>query len=248
MVKIRSSRVVTQLVEVAEENITEVKLAFLSLVEHLRQRRAIDKLLREARQARTCAKGAEDLTSVTAVHQVILDVQREFEKAQITTPTRVTLANPMCKSSNGSQSNGFKTSATSRAPEDAKTAFLEDPHQTTPEATDRPASQVLDTSIHLPTPMIMPSANTKSKLKLDLKPDLPAKPVFGTQATVMPVSEASSSPYHTTSPVSTPATSPAPTPPGFPSTPTKSARQTQQSSKTQSTQTGKISLFSLRIL
>ncbi|XP_071542619.1 uncharacterized protein [Panulirus ornatus] len=245
MMKIRSNRVFTQLVQVAEENITELKLAFITLVEHLRQRRAIDRLLKEAERERSYAKGAEDLASVTSVHQALVNIQREFEKARITTATQVSVANRVGKSLSSSDESGSQASSTSLSPAHVKTDLLED-LQTTLKLADKPATlqdpDVLDTSSYSPTRSITPLEDAEAELTPDplllSKPSPPAQP-GGVADEMLQIFASSPVPDHTASPVSTPATSP-PTEPRhrLRPTPTKSARPTQISSATKSTQTG----------
>ncbi|XP_069940791.1 uncharacterized protein [Cherax quadricarinatus] len=178
MVKIRSSRVTTQLEIAAEENVHLLMVTFVNLVENLRQRRIIEGLLKQARVVRTCASDVNDLTSFNVVNKAIMVLQREFEKAQITTPTQVSVSVPLSKSTVSSSSN-TATSTKLQDPSDEKTQEVIS-LQTTPSSGGSPiphTPEVTDT----PKPLVMPSRNAETRTaSAILKPCVLPKPVSNT--------------------------------------------------------------------
>ncbi|XP_042219760.1 uncharacterized protein LOC121864673 isoform X2 [Homarus americanus] len=222
MVKIRSSRVVTQLVTAAEENVDVLKVTFVNLVESLRQRRAIDGLLRRARVVRTSAKDANDLSSINTVNESIQTIQREFEKAHISTPTKVSVANPMWRSSSTS-GNKTPTSPEKQHPAEANTQELTDSHNISSPDTASHTTEIIQTP-----PPIVPSRNTETKPTAPPKPKLLAKPVLPSLNTGKPPSPFSPTTPPTPSTLSTasspdddPAHGPSPHTSADPDTPQK---------------------------
>lgn len=102
--RVRAVRLVSQLVSAMEENTAGVRAALVVLVECLRQRKALDKLVRQARTTREAAKAARDFGDVTSIRDTIEAIQKEFQEAGITTISRVCVSSPSSPSSSSSLS------------------------------------------------------------------------------------------------------------------------------------------------
>lgn len=168
MVKVNSSRVYMQLSTVAEENAVMLKTAFVNLVELLRQHRVVGELLKEARVMRASAPEAANLSSVTTVHKVILNLQQKFENAHITTDTRVCVTSQSSSVSGGSGNTSTATPISSL--QDPKKETLVDLHtvRTTTEDVSKPRHPDVEvTSAHEPSFVSehLDSSDTKTKPK-----------------------------------------------------------------------------------
>ncbi|XP_042880419.1 tripartite motif-containing protein 55-like [Penaeus japonicus] len=87
--KRRSNRLVRQMSNISEENVSMVKHALVHMAELLRQRREIGSIQDEARGVRDAAKDVEGLLGLSSVSKAIATLQEKFGRAGIETPSQV---------------------------------------------------------------------------------------------------------------------------------------------------------------